>query len=73
LFVNRLEEVSEREGEVWIKASLIDEPLISLSMIKGVKGVTEFFSRLERKGLLLKKNGDYMNCFTHYLGIIYEN
>jgi hypothetical protein len=63
LFVNRLEEVSEREREVLIKASLIDEPSISPSMIKGVKGVTEFFSRLERKGLLLKKERGLYELF----------
>jgi len=60
IFVNRLGEVSEKEKEVLMRISLIKEPLVSPSMIKGVKGVTEFFSRLERKGLLLKKErGQY--------------
>ena len=55
VFVNRLGEVSEKERQVLIRISLIEEPVVSPSMVKGVRGVTEFFSRLERKGLLLKK------------------
>jgi len=55
VFVSRLGEVSEKERQVLIRMSLIEEPLVSPSMVKGVRGVTEFFSRLERKGLLLKK------------------
>jgi len=56
VFVNRLGEVSEKEREVLLKVSLIEEPFVSPSMIKGIKGVTQFFSRLERKGILLKKD-----------------
>lgn len=63
IFVNRLEEVSEKEKEVLIKASLMEETLVSPSMIKGVKGVTEFFSRLERKGLLQKKERGLYELF----------
>lgn len=55
VFVNRLGEVSEREKEVLLKIAVIDEGQIPPSDIKGIAGVTQFFSRLERKGLLLKK------------------
>lgn len=55
VFVNRLGEVSEKEKQALLKMASIREAQISPSMIKKVKGVTEFFSRLERKGLLLKK------------------
>ncbi|MDI6905740.1 MAG: hypothetical protein QMD13_09725 [Candidatus Bathyarchaeia archaeon] len=63
VFVNRLGEVSEKEREVLIRVSLIEEPLVSPSMIKGIKGVTEFFSRLERKGLLQKKGRGLYELF----------
>jgi len=59
VFKERLAKVPEREKEVLIKISMPDELLVSPSMIK-VKGAPEFFSRLERKGLLLKKErGQY--------------
>lgn len=60
VFVNRLGEVSEKEKQVLIRIASIEENQVSPSMIKEVKGVTEFLSRLERKGLLLKKErGQY--------------
>jgi ATP/maltotriose-dependent transcriptional regulator MalT len=60
VFVNRLGEVPEKEKQVLIRIASIEENQVSPSMIKEVKGVTEFLSRLERKGLLLKKErGQY--------------
>lgn len=60
VFKGRLAKVSEKEKEVLIRISRQDELLVSPSMIRSVKGATEFFSRLERKGLLLKKErGQY--------------
>jgi len=60
VFKGRLAKVSEKEKEVLIKISMKDEPVVSPSMIKSVRGAPEFFSRLERKGLLLKKErGQY--------------
>jgi predicted transcriptional regulator of viral defense system len=62
VFVTRLGEVSEKEKEVLIRISLIEEPLISPSMIK-IRGITEFLSRLERKGFLLKKQRGLYELF----------
>jgi len=60
VFKGRLAKVSEKEREVLTRISMQDELLVSPSMIKSVKGTTEFFSRLERKGLLLKRErGQY--------------
>ncbi len=60
VFLNRLGEVSEKEKQVLIRIASIEKAQVSPSMIKEVKGITEFFSRLERKGLLLKKErGQY--------------
>jgi predicted transcriptional regulator of viral defense system len=60
VFVNRLGEVSEKEKQVLIRIASIEKAQVSPSMIKEMKGITEFFSRLERKGLLLKKErGQY--------------
>lgn len=60
VFRGRLAKVSEKEKEVLTKISMQEELLVSPSMIKSVKGASEFFSRLERKGLLLKKErGQY--------------
>jgi hypothetical protein len=60
VFVNRLGDVSEKEKQVLLKIASIDKTQVSPSMIRGLRGVTEFFSRLERKGLLLKKErGQY--------------
>lgn len=55
VFMGRLSKVSDREKEVLIKISMLDEPTVSPSMVKGIKGTGEFFSRLERKALLVKK------------------
>lgn len=62
VFVTRLGEVSEKEKEVLIRISLIEEPLVSPSMIK-IRGITEFLSRLERKGFLLKKQRGLYELF----------
>jgi ATP/maltotriose-dependent transcriptional regulator MalT len=60
VFKGRLAKVSEKEREVLIKISMRDELMVSPSMIKSVKGAPEFFSRLEQKGLLLKRErGQY--------------
>jgi len=59
VFKGRLAKVSEREKEVLVKISMQDKLLVSPSMIK-IKGAPEFFSRLEQKGLLMKKErGQY--------------
>jgi len=55
VFIGRLGEVSGREKETLLRIASIEEPLVSPSMVRGIRGVAEFFSRLERKGLLLKK------------------
>ena len=60
VFKGRLSKVSEKEKEVLINISKLDEATISPSMVKGIKGITEFFSRLERKALLIKEErGQY--------------
>ena len=60
VFVNRLGEVSEKEKQVLIRIASIEKAQVSPSVFKEMKGITEFFSRLERKGLLLKKErGQY--------------
>jgi len=60
VFKGRLAKVSEKEREVLVKISLRDEMLVSPSMIKSIKGAPEFLSRLEQKGLLIKKErGQY--------------
>lgn len=60
VFAGRLGRASDREREVLIKIALLDEATVSPSMIRGTTGVTQFFSRLERKELLVKKErGQY--------------
>jgi hypothetical protein len=60
VFINRLGEVSEREKEVLLRIAAVNEEQVSPSDIRGVSGITQFFSRLERKGFLLKKErGSY--------------
>ncbi|MFH0748400.1 MAG: hypothetical protein V1915_00535 [Candidatus Bathyarchaeota archaeon] len=60
VFKGRLANVSGKEKEVLIRISIQDGPLVSPSMIKSVKGAPIFLSRLEQKGLLLKKErGQY--------------
>jgi hypothetical protein len=77
VFVNRLGEVSEKEKQVLVRIASIKEKQVSPSMIKEVKGATEFLSRLERKGLLLKKErGQYElfhPLFKEYLKKITSN
>jgi len=63
VFVNRLGEVSEREKEVLLKMAVLKREQVSPSDIKGVSGVTIFFSRLERKGFLLKKERGLYELF----------
>jgi hypothetical protein len=63
VFKGRLAKVSEKEVEVLIKISMIEEQFVSPSMIKSVKGAPEFFSRLEQKGLLLKKERGQYHLF----------
>jgi hypothetical protein len=71
VFRNRLARVSKREKEVLSRISILDNELVSPSEIKSVRGATEFFSRLEQKGLLLKKErGQYQifhRLFKDYL------
>lgn len=60
VFRGRLSKVSDKEKEVLIKVSMLDKATVSPSMVKGIKGTTEFFSRLERKALLIKEErGQY--------------
>ena len=63
VFVNRLEEGSEREKEVLLKIAAIDKEWVSPSDIKGISGVTQYVSRLEQKGLLLKKERGLYSLF----------
>jgi len=63
VFVNRLGEVSEKEKEVLLKIAAKDGPQVSPSNVKGIKGATEFFSRLEKKGLLMKKERGLYELF----------
>ena len=60
VFVNRLGDVSEKEKEVLLQVAEVNKDQVSPSDIKGISGVTQFFSRIERKGLLMKKErGQY--------------
>jgi hypothetical protein len=60
VFVNRLGDVSEKEKEVLLQIAQVNKAQVSPSDIKGIIGVTQFFSRIERKGLLVKKErGQY--------------
>jgi len=76
VFKGRLTRVSEKEREVLIRISMKDELWVSPSMIKSIKGTPEFFSRLEQKGLLIKKErGQYQlfhPLFKDYLEKIAE-
>jgi Holliday junction resolvasome RuvABC ATP-dependent DNA helicase subunit len=55
VFVNRLGELSEKEKEVLLQIVKIDKEQITPSDVKGISGVAQFFLRIERKGLLVKK------------------
>lgn len=63
VFVNRLGEVSDREKEVLLRIAEMKKEQVSPSDIKGIGGVTIFFSRLERKGFLLKKERGLYELF----------
>jgi len=63
VFVYRLGEVSEREKEVLLRIAVVKEEQVSPSDIQGIGGVTQFFSRLERKGFLLKKERGLYELF----------
>jgi hypothetical protein len=55
VFANRLGELSEKEKEVLLQIVKIDKEQIAPSDVKGISGVAQFFIRIERKGLLIKK------------------
>lgn len=60
IFSGHLNSASTKEKDVIVKISKLDEEFVSPSMIKGVKGAPVLFSRLERKGLLIKiERGKY--------------
>jgi hypothetical protein len=63
VFVNRLGEVSEREKEVLLRIAVAKEEHVSPSDVEDIVGVTQFFSRLERKGFLLKKERGLYELF----------
>jgi hypothetical protein len=63
VFVNRLGEVSDKEKEVLLQIAQLDKDQFSPSDIKGIGGVTQFFSRIERKGLLVKKERGLYELF----------
>jgi len=62
IFTSHLRNVPEREIEVLKKVAQCDKQLVSPSMVD-IKGATELFSRLERKGLLLKKGRGLYEIF----------
>lgn len=55
VFIGHLGRASEKEREILRKIAFLDEMIVSPSMIKGLKGTSMLFSRLERKGLLIKE------------------
>jgi len=63
VFVNRLGEVSDKEKEVLLQIAQLDKNQFAPSDVKGVVGVTQFFSRIERKGLLVKKERGLYELF----------
>jgi Cdc6-like AAA superfamily ATPase len=63
VFVNRLGEVSEREKAVLLRIAAVDDEQVSPSDIKDIGGATQFFSRLERKGFLVKKERGVYELF----------
>jgi len=63
VFVNRLGEVSEREKEVLMRIAISRKEQVSPSDVKDISGVTQFFSRLERKGFLLKRERGLYELF----------
>jgi hypothetical protein len=62
VFVNRLGEVSDREKEVLLRIAAVNKEQVSPSDVS-VSGVTQFFSRLERKGFLVKKERGLYELF----------
>jgi hypothetical protein len=63
VFVNRLGEVSEKEREVLLRIAQIKKDKVSPSDIEGISGIYQFFSRIERKALLLKKERGLYELF----------
>ena len=63
VFVNRLGEVSERERAVLLRIAAVNDEQVSPSDIKSIGGATQFFSRLERKGFLVKKERGVYELF----------
>jgi Cdc6-like AAA superfamily ATPase len=63
VFVNRLGEVSDKEKQVLLQIAQLNKDQFSPSDIKGIGGVTQFFSRIERKGLLVKKERGLYELF----------
>lgn len=55
LFIGHLNRALDKERELLKKIASLDETSVSPSMIKGIKGTPMLFSRLEEKGLLIKK------------------
>jgi hypothetical protein len=55
VFVNRLGELSEKEKEVLLQIAKLSKDQISPSDVKDTRGAAQFFLRIERKGLLVKK------------------
>lgn len=62
IFTSHLRNVPEKELEVLKKVAQFDKQLVSPSMVN-IKGATELFLRLERKGLLLKKGRGLYEIF----------
>lgn len=63
VFVNRLGDVSDKEKEVLLQIAQLEKNQFAPSDIKGISGVTQFFSRIERKGLLIKKERGLYELF----------
>jgi len=55
IFSGHFNGASTKEKDVILRISKLDEEIVSPSMIKGVKGAPVLFSRLERKGLIIKR------------------
>jgi hypothetical protein len=55
VFTNRLGELSEKEKEVLAQIVKLDKEQITPSDVKGISGTAQFFLRIEKKGLLVKK------------------
>jgi Cdc6-like AAA superfamily ATPase len=56
VFVNRLSELSEKEKEVLLQIAKLSNSHFAPSDVKNMNGAAQFFLRIERKGLLVKKD-----------------